>query len=286
MKTLLLIDANSLIHRAFHALPPFKSPAGAPSGALYGLSSILLKILKERRPDYIAAAFDRPEPTERRLEYVAYKATRPKTADELVSQLIESHRLLKAFGVRVFDLPGFEADDLLASLVSKFKKESDLRIIVFSGDLDLLQLVKDDLVVAETPQKGISQTVTYNEDAVKERFGLSPEKIPDYKGLMGEKSDNIPGVPGIGPKTASALINQFGSIENLYAELKDGLVEPKISLKLKDYESQALLSKKLAKLRGDIPLELKLEELKVSVSREALKAYFQEMGFSSLINRL
>jgi DNA polymerase-1 len=181
MQTFLLIDANSLIHRCFHALPPFSGPDRQPTGALYGLASILIKILREQHPEAIAAFFDRPEPTFRKEMFEEYKIQRPKAPNELVSQIIEAHNLFEAFGIKIFEIPGLEADDLIGTAVEKFKKTPDLKIVILTGDLDSLQLVKNDKVVSETFKKGISDTIIYNEKAVEERYhGLSPEQIPDY----------------------------------------------------------------------------------------------------------
>src|SRR3989344_4031121 len=214
MKTLFLIDANSLIHRAFHALPPFTSPDGRPTGALYGISNILLKILREQKPDYIAAAFDRPEPTFRDKEYREYKATRPETAEGLIPQIIGARELFSLLGIKTLEMPGFEADDIIMTLANKFNQE-DLRVVIFSGDLDILQAVRGENIVAQIPKTGISNTVIYNKEAVQDRFGVPPEKLADFKGLVGDKSDNIPGVRGVGPKTAAVLVMQYGSLENL-----------------------------------------------------------------------
>ncbi len=285
---LLLIDANSLIHRAFHALPPLTAPDGRPTGALYGLSSILLKILKERRPKYVAAAFDSPGPTFRDKEFAEYKATRPPTAETLVPQLEGAKELLKTFGVKTFELPGFEADDLVATLAKKFGGTQNLQIIVLSGDLDVLQTVKGDEVVVEMPQKGISNTTIYNDGAVRERFGVSPKELADYKGLVGDKSDNIPGVSGIGPKTASELIHEFGGIERIYEGLEQGGIKNKrLEDKLSPAKETALLSKRLATLISDCPLEVGLDELEFKkVDKRALSHYFSELGFQSLVERL
>src|SRR3989344_5865667 len=169
MKKLFLIDASALIHRSFPALPPLISPAGEPVNALYGLSNILLKIFREDRPDYAAALFDRPEPTFRKKEYAEYKAQRPKAADELISQIIKSRELFLKFGVRTFEAPGFEADDLIGAYAEKFDKEKDLKIVILTGDLDTLQLVVGNRVVVKTLRTGISDTVVYDEEAVLAR---------------------------------------------------------------------------------------------------------------------
>lgn len=285
MRTLILIDANSLIHRCFHALPPLTAEGGRPSGALYGLSSVLIKILTEQKPDFIAAFFDRPEPTFRKKIFNEYKIHRPKAPEELIFQIIEAHNLFEAFGIKFFEIPGFEADDLIGSAAEKFKNEPDLKIIILTGDLDSLQLVENDKVVAETFKKGISETIIYDEKAVKERYyGLSPAQIADYKGLVGDPSDNIPGVMGIGPKTAGPLIKNYGNLENF---LKKGGVEKNYE-KIIKFKDVALLSKKLAVIRRDAPLNIgNLSELKYDGPlKKFIEKYFEKLGFKSLIKRI
>jgi DNA polymerase-1 len=285
MKTLILIDANSLIYRCFYALPPLTGPDNRPSGALYGLSNVLIKILREQKPDFVAAFFDRPEPTFRKEIFKEYKIHRPKAPDELVSQIVEAHNLFEAFKIKTSECPGFEADDLIGAAVEKFKNEPDLKIIILTGDLDSLQLVENDKVVAETFKKGISETIIYNEEAVKERYlGLLPNQIPDFKSLVGDPSDNILGVPGIGPKTASPLIKKHGSLENF---LENGTLEKNYQ-KIAEFKAQALLSKKLATIRRDAPIEFKnLSELKHGgLPKENLEVYFEKLGFKTLIGRI
>src|ERR1700722_7855906 len=217
MKRLLLIDANSIIHRAFHALPPFTGPDGRPTGALYGISAMMLNLWRDSRPDYVAALFDRPEPTFRDKKYAEYKGQRPPTADELVAQIIEARKLFEAFGIKFFEKPGFEADDLIATLAEKFRYEKDVQVVILTGDRDTLQLVEDDKVVVKIFNKGVSDTTIYDEKAVIEKYGLKPNQLIDYKALVGDASDNIKGVPGVGPKTAQELIKKFGTIEKLFA---------------------------------------------------------------------
>jgi len=287
--TLLLIDANSLIHRAFHALPSFTTPGGKPSGALYGLASILIKTLSEKNPHYIAAAFDRPEPTFRKKEYDKYKATRAPTASDLILQLKEAHNLFNAFNIKTFEEPGWEADDIIATLANRFAGTDNLVVVALSGDLDILQIIKGDAVVVETPKKGISNATLYNEDAVVERFGVGPQKLADYKGLVGDVSDNIPGVPGVGPKTTEKLLKKHGSLEGIYKDAKEiGLSDDKLRIKLIKYEKQAILSKKLATLSVDAPIDTDLENLKIENSRTGnnLIDYIRELGFDSLIGRI
>lgn len=285
MKTLLLIDANSLIHRCFHALPPFTNKDGKPTGALYGLASILLKITREQKPDFIAALFDRPEPTFRKEIFKEYKIHRPKAPDDLVSQIIEARNLFNAFQVKSFEAPGFEADDLIGTMAEKFKKIPDLKIIILTGDLDTLQLIEDgdDKIVVETFKKGISDTIIYNEAAVRERFGVKPSQMPDYKGLVGDSSDNIPGVAGVGPKTAAALINKYGAIENILEKAGS----EKAYKKIFESQDQALFSRKLATIRRDAPINEDLDGLRYSgLPKEKATAYFLGTGFRSLIDRI
>jgi DNA polymerase-1 len=283
MKTLLLIDAHALIHRAFHALPPLTSPGGEPAQALYGLSSILLRMWKDERPDYAAALFDRPEPTFRKKEYAEYKAHRPKAVDELVSQIIKAPQLFNEFHIPGFDLRGFEADDLIGTLVEKFRKTRDLRIVILTGDMDALQLVEDDKVVVRALKTGISDSVIYNKAAVIERYHLPPEKLTDYKALVGDPSDNIPGIPGVGPKTAAAILQKYGSIEKFYANLNK---EPKLKEKFVGKEKDAILFKKLSTIERHAPLrETSLEELATQPLQESLATYFRKFGFESLVKR-
>ncbi|MBI2506756.1 MAG: hypothetical protein HYW00_01290 [Candidatus Colwellbacteria bacterium] len=287
--TLLLIDANSLIHRAFHALPPFTTPDGRPSGALYGLASILIKVFKERPFEFGLAAFDHPSPTLREGIYKEYKATRPPLAEPLIPQIQESHKLLAIFGIKTLEHAGWEADDIVATLAQRFKNEKNLQTIILSGDLDLLQMVEDDKVLVEVPQKGISNTSIYNEEAVKARFGISPKLLIDYKGLVGDPSDNIQGVPGIGPKTASELTSRYGPLEALYEEAEGiGLNNQKLQQKLLDYKEQAFLSKKLVTLKKDLPLEIDLKELEINspLTDPKLVDYLKSLGFESLVKRI
>ena len=284
MKTLLLIDANALIHRSFHALPPLTAPDGRPVGALYGLTRALLKTLADDAPQYIAAAFDRPEPTFRKEMYEDYKAHRSKAPDELIAQIIGAHALFEKMGIRTFELPGFEADDVIGTLATRFA-EKDIRVVILTGDLDSLQLVRGTRVVVRTPQKGVSETVEYDDAAVRARFHLAPEQIIDYKGLVGDASDNIPGVPGAGPKTAELALHEFGTIEGIYERMPS---EHKLAKKLLPYGKEALFSKKLATIKTDLSLPLaSVEELAhETIDPQALRPYFEELGFQSIVRKM
>ncbi|MEK7086633.1 MAG: DNA polymerase [Patescibacteria group bacterium] len=284
MKTLFLIDAHALIHRAFHALPPLTTPGGEPIGAIYGLASIILKLFRTETPDYVAVALDRPEPTFRKEEFPEYKAHRPKAADELVSQLVKARELFAKFGISMFERPGFEADDIIGTLVELFKKEKDLKIVILTGDLDTLQLVHGQQIIVRTPQKGASETKIYDEAAVFERYGLAPDQMTDYKGLVGDASDNIPGVPGIGPKTAAKLLSQHHDLETLYKKIQP---DSPFTKKILANKKQALFSKKLATINRAVPLEVNLNQLVYAgPDHETLVRYFTELGFQSLIQRI
>ncbi len=294
-KRIVLLDAHAIIHRAYHALPDFSSTKGEPTGALYGLSTMLLKIIKDLEPDQIAACYDLPEPTHRHEVYEAYKATRKKIDDELISQLERSKDVFTAFGIPIYSLKGFEADDILGSIVEELSPDKSTEIVIASGDMDTLQLVSGEKVKVYTLRKGLSDTVVYDEDAVKTRFGFGPELLPDYKGLRGDPSDNIIGVPGIGEKTASTLIQKFGTIENLFtilkkdkeAVIKEGIKE-RIADLLLTHEDEARFSKTLATIRRDAPVEFRLEEKswQENLDFSRVEALFKELDFKTLLDRV
>ena len=295
MKRLLLIDANSIIHRSFHALPPFTAPGGKPSGAIYGIASILLKLWREEKPDYVAALFDRPEPTFRDKIYKEYKAQRPPTASELVEQIIEAHNLFAAFDIKTFEKPGYEADDLIATFAEKFRKkassgkgsddtQNNLQVVILTGDRDTLQIVEDDRVVVQTFNKGVSDTTIYNEQAVIEKYGLAPSQMIDYKSLVGDTSDNIKGVPGVGPKTAVDLIKRFGTVKNMFEKIHE---DKKLEARLGTFKNEAALSEELVTLDRHVPIEVpSLEKLAPRDATNAVATYFETMGFNTLIKRL
>ena len=214
-KRLVLLDAHAIIHRAYHALPDFASSKGEPTGALYGLTTMLIKIVNDLKPEWVIAAYDLPKPTHRHEVYKEYKAGRAKTDDALVVQLQRSRDLLTALSVPIYDKEGFEADDILGTVVEKLADKKDIDIIIASGDMDTLQLVDDKKVQVYTLKKGINDTILYDEEAVVKRFGFVPKLLPDYKGLRGDPSDNIIGIKGVGEKTASVLIQKFGTIEDM-----------------------------------------------------------------------
>ncbi len=293
-QTLVILDAHAIIHRAYHALPSFTNSAGAPTGALYGLASMLLRIIEELKPTAIVAAYDLPKPTFRHHAYEGYKGTRAKTDDDLVSQIIQSRTLFSAFNIVQLDAEGFEADDVVGTLVEQHKHTKDLTIIIASGDMDTLQLVEGDTVKVFTLKKGVNDTILYDEKAVHERFGFTPKQLVDYKGLRGDPSDNIIGVPGIGEKTATTIITEFGSIERLYEVLesnKDIVVPgltPRIIALLRDHKDDAFFSKTLATIRRDAPVSYTIpsEPYLKTINEQALRDIFAEYEFGSLIPRV
>lgn len=294
-KTLILLDAHAILHRAYHALPDFASSKGEPTGALYGLSTMIMKIIKDLKPDYIAGCFDLPQPTFRHEAYEAYKQGRAKAEEGLVHQIKRARDVFAALAIPAYELPGFEADDLLGTIVEKMKKEKDLRVIIASGDMDTLQLVDGDRVLVYTLKKGINDTILYNEKGVVERFGFKPELLPDYKGLRGDPSDNIIGIKGIGEKTATTLITNFGTIETMYQKLKKdrevfrkaGLTERIVKL-LEEGEEEALFSKTLATVRRDAPIDFSLPKKiwRDTFDPAKAEALFADLEFRSLRDRL
>src|SRR3990167_783199 len=301
MKKLVLIDGHALVHRAFHALPPtLNSPKGVPTNAVFGFTSVLLKMLKDLKPDYIAATFDLAAPTFRHEEFAEYKAHREKAPDELHAQVPLVKEVLKAFGIPIYEKPGLEADDLIGTLAERSKKNKDIQTIIMTGDLDTLQLVDDDKVVVFTLRKGVTDTVLYDENEVFKRYGLKPEQLNDFKGLKGDPSDNIPGVPGIGEKTAAMLIQKFGNLEKLYesiAEVKskklkvkseDKILSEKLIQKLLDNKDMAFFSKKLSTIIKDVELDFELDKAEwlKHLNKDEVKKLLKELGFYSLIKRL
>lgn len=284
MKKLLLIDANSIIHRSFHALPPFATPEGKPSGAIYGIASILLKLWRDERPDYAAALFDRPEPTFRDEKYAEYKAQRPPAAEELIVQIIEAHKLFEAFGIKTFEKPGYEADDLIATLAEKFKTLPEVQVVILTGDRDTLQMVEGDKLVVQTFNKGVSDTTIYNEQAVIEKYGIAPKQMVDYKALVGDSSDNIKGVPGVGSKTALELIKRFGTVKEMYERIGE---DQKLEARFGAFKKEAELSEMLVTLERHAPIEIPpIEALAPSEDTDAAAKYFEKMGFATLLKRL
>lgn len=294
MKKLILIDTHAVIHRAYHALPPLSTPPssarpqGEPINAVYGFTTILLRILRELKPDYLAAAFDLSGPTFRHVAYERYKAHRPETPSDLSGQFAKTEELLEAFGIPVFKKEGYEADDIIGTMVKKLEKKNGVEVIIVTGDMDTLQLVRPGVRVYAM-KKGITDTVIYNEKAVTLRYGFRPDQLIDFKGLKGDPSDNIPGVKGIGEKTATDLIKTYGSIEGIYKQIKkDARKFPNaLFVKLKEGEEDARLSRELATINCGAPIEFDLESIACRDKERAaeVKTLFQKFGFFSILKR-
>src|SRR3989344_5514847 len=294
-KRLILLDAHAIIHRAYHALPEFTSTKGEPTGALYGLSAMLLKIIADLKPDYIISCYDLPEPTYRHEAYDGYKAGRAKADDALIAQIERSRDIFKAFNIPIYEKAGFDADDILGTIVKQMKSKKDVDIVIASGDMDTLQLVEKKRVQVYTLKKGIQDTILYDEDAVNERFGFPPKLLPDFKGLRGDPSDNIIGIAGIGEKTATQLITTFGSIENIYKTLKkdkevfaEAGIKSRVVTLLEENEEEALFSKMLAQIRLDVPISFALPKIlwRDELSPEAVLELFAELNFRMLADRV
>ncbi len=286
-KKFLIIDGSALLHRAFHALPPLTAMGGVVVNAVYGFTSVLLKILKELKPDYAAVTFDLAAPTFRHKEFKEYKAKRVKQPQELYDQIPLIEEVLDSFKIPVFAKEGFEADDVIATLCKQVEeKDKDVENIILTGDLDTLQLVSQQTKVL-TFLRGISETVLYDREKVRERFGLEPEQMVDYKALRGDPSDNIPGVKGIGEVTAKDLVKRFGSVEGIYANLEKGEIKSKTKEILRTSKETALEAKRLVTLVSNVPTDFNLKNSALrGYDMEKISEVFQKFNFKSLLKRL
>lgn len=289
-KKFILIDAYALIHRAYHALPPLSTKSGELVNAVFGFASILIKALNEFKPNYVAAAFDLPEPTFRHKEYKKYKATRPEAPPDLYIQIPRVREILKAFQIPIYEKIGYEADDIIGTISKKLINNKDIEVLILTGDMDTLQLVNDHIRVY-TPKRGLSDPIIYDEKKVEERFeGLKPGQLNDFKGLKGDPSDNIPGVKGIGEKTAISLLNRYKTIEKLYEAIEKRKVigaSDSVIEKLKIGKEAAFFSKKLVTLCQNVPIKFSLKENEFGkFNKDRLLEVFKDLGFTSLIERL
>src|SRR3989339_492500 len=284
-KKLILIDSNAIIHRAYHALPPLTTKKGELVNAVYGFTSVLLNVLNRFKPDYIAATFDLKEPTFRHKEFKSYKATRVKAPDDLYEQIPLVKKIVEAFNIPVVEKKGYEADDLIATFARKTEKiHPDVEVIIVTGDLDTLQLV-DDKVKVFALRKGMSDSVLYGEKEIFERYGLKPDQMIDYKGLRGDPSDNLPGVRGVGEKTATELLKKYNTIEEVYKNLPN--IREGIRKKLEKDKLQAFFSKRLARLVENVPVDFDIEKcLAEDFSRVEVINLMRELEFFSLLRRL
>lgn len=281
---IVIIDGNSLINRAFYALPPLTTKEGKHTNAIYGFVTMLLKVIEDYKPDYMGVAFDKKAPTFRHKEFTDYKAGRRKMPPELAEQLEPLKEVLDAFNIYRIELEGFEADDLIGTL-AKYCEGNGLESLIVTGDRDALQLTSDTTKVLFT-KKGISQLEIYDATKVMEDYEVTPTQFIDLKGLMGDKSDNIPGVPGVGEKTAIKLLKEFETIENLINNTEK-ITAAKLREKIEINKEQAVLSKRLATIITNVPVDINLDDLKnKELNYEKIMELFRTYEFSSLIPRI
>ena len=285
MERLLILDSNSLLNRAFFAIPELTTSEGIHTNAIYGFMNMLLKMKADLNPDYIVAAFDKKAPTFRHKEYADYKAGRKKMAPELAEQFPLVKELLDLMSITKYEIEGFEADDIIGSL-AKYAEKNNIEVYIVTGDRDALQLASENINVVIT-KKGVTETATYNYKSFVDEFGVTPTQFIDVKGLMGDKSDNIPGVPGVGEKTAYKLIQTYGSIEEVLNNI-DNISGKKLKENLETYREQAIFSKKLATIVTEVPIEFDLDEIKSqeSYDKEGLKKLLLKLQMKSMIDKL
>ncbi|MBI4059200.1 hypothetical protein HY404_03095 [Candidatus Microgenomates bacterium] len=321
-KRLVLIDGNAILHRAYHALPPLTSRSGQLVNAVYGFCAMLFKVVNDLQPDFLAVTFDTPKPTFRHAAYVGYQAHRPRMESDLSDQIELVHEVVRAADIPIYEEPGYEADDVIGTLAMQAVSENQatqktqktqktrkpesqkarisdiqnlrssessefsgpLEVIIVSGDRDLLQLVNDRVKVY-MPIKGVTEAKLFGTAEVEERMGVKPSQIVDLKALMGDASDNYPGIPGIGPKTAAILIGKFGTLENIFSQLDK--IDDKTVAKLAAGHESGVLSKKLARIEINAPVTLDLEKVRLTplVGNKNLIEKLAEFGFKSLTAR-
>lgn len=289
---LLLVDGSALLHRAYHAYPPLTTRTGEVVGAVYGVASILITALETVVPTHVVVAWDLPRPTFRHEKYVGYKAQRPKADTEMVEQIPRVKEVIAAMGVVQIEQEGYEADDIIGTLATKFEirnsKSETGNVVILTGDQDTMQLVNESVRVL-TPAKGSNPPVLYGVDEVWNKYGVKPDQMVDYKALVGDTSDNIPGVAGIGPKTASNLIKMFGTLDRIYRDIKEVQTHfgDLVAKKLADGKESAYMSQDLSRIVTDMKLAASDEEIEYKgLQREELKVELEDLGFKSLIKRI
>ncbi|MBI3342028.1 hypothetical protein HY024_02810 [Candidatus Curtissbacteria bacterium] len=282
MSKLLLIDGNNLFHRAYHALPPLNSRDGQNGNAIFGFTNMLLKAVSEMKPDYVACAFDTAAPTFRHVAFEKYKAQRPPPPPDLYPQLPKVKKMLEAFGVRYFEKAGYEADDLLASIATKYLGAAEI-IVILSGDRDVLQMV-DPNVRVQMPGWNLNSVTLFGPEEVQEKYGIEPEQMVDYKSMVGDTSDNVPGIAGIGPKGAADLLQRFGNLEGIYAHLDE--ISQTTRNKLEAGREIALEAKKLVELDRTVDVGIEVADLEFKPQWESLRQELENLGFKSIISKL
>lgn len=308
MNRLVLIDGNAIMHRAYHALPPLTSPDGNPTHVVYGFVSMILKIFNDLKPTHMAVAFDRPGPTFREKLFEKYQAQRPKMEDDFVGQIPLVHEMVEAFGIPIYEMDGFEADDMIGTVCRQITNpkhqipnksqapNSKLSIIeqaiIVTGDRDILQLVEDERVLVFMPTKGLSEGRLYGEKEVLERMGVEPKLIADLKALSGDPSDNYSGVAGIGPKTAANLLKEYRSLKGVYRNLeefkgKKSKITEAITSKLLAGRESATLGLELATIRRDAPIAFDKKSARIeTLDTPEARTMLEKFHFPSLLKRL
>lgn len=285
MDKLIVFDGNAIMHRAYHALPPLTTRNGEPVNAVYGLISMLLKVVQDVKPTHIIFAFDRPEPTFRKKILESYQAQRPDMEEELSGQFKKAAEVIRAFGIPLYDKAGFEADDVIGSIAARAQKLK-LKTLIITGDRDMLQLVDEkNGVFLYMPSKGLSDAKEFGVAETIERMGVPPERIVDYKALVGDPSDNYKGVPGIGPKTAVGLLKKYKTLDGIYQHLDE--IPEKLKEKLINFKDSAYQSRKLAKIMTDVDVDFDLQKAKEwKLDSQKVIQLFEQYGFKTLTRRV
>lgn len=288
MRKLILIDGNALLHRAYHAYPPLTTPKGELVNAVYGFSSMLLSVLDKLSPTHVAVAWDLKGPTFRKVEYDEYKANRGPMDEDLATQIDRTKEVVERLNIPQYGVEGFEADDIIGTLAKMATEEEDTQVVIVTGDRDSLQLIKEKKIVVYLPiQNHHAQSVVFDEDKVKEVYGMAPKQIIDLKSLMGDASDNIPGVRGVGKVTATKLIQEAGSLKNIYEHLDDLKISDRIKALLISDKEMAEKSYHLAEINCKVPLELSWEAcLLTNYDKSKVVSLFEVLNFKSLITKL
>jgi len=282
MNTSLIIDGNAIMHRAFHAIPPFKTRSGIPTNILYGFFSMLHKVTNDFKPTYLTVCFDTPAPTFRNKLFDKYQAQRPKIDNNFIIQIPTIKSALDQGQIFHIEKDGFEADDVIGT-TAKIAAKNNIRTLILSGDKDLLQLVNDNIMVI-APQLGLSNLALMDSPAVIKKLGITPGQISDFKALMGDPADNYSGAKGIGPKTAALLISQFQTIENLFNHLDE--IKDKTRQIIIDCKKSIFLAKQLAQIKTDIDIEYDIKKTLFTGFNDPLKKYLLEFEMFGLVNRI
>lgn len=283
MDKIILLDGNSLSYRAYYAIPALKNKKGLYTNSVYGFTLMLEKILEDTKPNYALVAFDKGKETFRHKSYEAYKGTRDKTPTELVEQFGYVRELIESYGIKYEEHFDYEADDIIGTY-AKIAEKAGLEVIIVSGDKDLTQLASDNITVYYT-KRGVTEIDHYTPEFINEKYGLTPQQIIDMKGLMGDKSDNIPGIPGVGEKTAIKLLTEYETVENVLENI-DNISGKKLKERLTEGKEDAILSKKLATIFTDVPVDNKIEDLTFKENREKKKELFEKLEFVSFLRKL